>query len=212
MSAPTVTYWQIQNTGSGSVNLNTLQRGTTGDAIGTALTSSPLDFGAVEAGMWSIPLVFAVEFNGNTAQHLNIKLYDVYDQQDSPIPATAGGNIVSGSPPALQDGWDFRILLATGFTDPTTITSSTITASPWQELPFGASTYDLSAAFNALGTGNDSTSGLTNLLTDYINNGTTTDTTRHLTNFFIYVAAKPGSSASAGTDIHWGFRLSYIYP
>lgn len=208
MANPNVTFWKVNNTNPtgtvGGVNINTMGRNQTGDVSTTSLATGYLDFGNVEAGMWSLPQVLLVEFTNNTASNLAIKLYDTDSQVDLPIQTTQSDYIADSSG---NMNWTFRILLAKDFRNPGEIAVSEITSSPWQDLRAGANTFALDT--NRPNPGND---GLGNLLTAYVNNGGGNDTNRHLTNFFLYIAGKPPSSANAGDQQGWGLRISYTYP
>ena len=206
MAAPTITYWKIS--GGGSINL----LGAGGGASGSALGSSDVfDFGNVEAGMWSIPQVLLVEFAGNTANNIDLRLYDTDANVDDPIVTTLNENLFANytnDPAYWSVCWNVHIDLKATYVSPASISTnpSTSEINGWSPLLHIADMYRLDTHMPA--PGNDGRSGAGSLLTLNVNG----DVSRHLTNFYIYIAGKPRSAAAAGENLGWGIRTSYTYP
>ena len=214
-NGPTVKFWQVTSVGTGQVN----QVGT-GNA--SLISGTNFNFGDVEAGMWSVPQVLLIEFDGSTARQLLLADYQTGQGGDGsqprawPIIDSTDEDLFepnySAQDPTL---WHFRICLMQNWTDPTTISTvpgnspmDTIGTTPgsWQDLLWsgsGGSPFSIDGGM--LPTGND---GSANLLTPMVTGGTG----NYVTNFFIYIASKPRTMANAGPHTSFGFRLTYIYP
>ena len=209
MSAPTVKYWKV--TGISGADAITLLN-TSGGPVATQLTSSPFDLGDIEAGMWAVPAVMLIEFSGNTAQAIDFKMYDTDSNVDSPIITTLGDDIFASytnSYPGWSACYNIHMDLKKNWTDPTAIGVSP-GSSPidsWPAVLYGGSPTRLDTYKPA--PGNDSTN---NLLTASLPTSGSTDTSRHATNFYLYISIKPKSSAAAGEHLGFGHRISYIYP
>lgn len=205
MSAPTVTLWEVASGGLIAIP------GQPGGVGISQVSSSPLDFGPVEVALWAKPKVFLVQFAGNTANALDLRIFDTDSNVDSPVVTTLAENLFDGytpGSPTSNTQWNFRVDLKATYVDPSTIgldpSSSPINS--WHELRFGANPLRLDTI--APQPGNDGNSGAGSLLTASVNS----DTSKHLTNFFIYMSAKPKSAASPGEHLGWGFQVSFVYP
>jgi len=211
-NGPSVQFWQVIPAGGGNGNINQFN-GQGGPSV-SAVNPTAFSFGSVEAGQWSVPQVLLVQFTGSTARQLSLVLYDESNASTNgyPIVDSTGEDWFdqsSGSynpTPTVTTNWHMRVTLKQSWVDPTTISltpgSTDIETGNWQELQWLPTSFLLDT-FRP-GTGND---GTTNLLTQIVGS-----TTSWVTNFFIYLAARPRVTANAGDHAGWDFRFSYIYP
>ena len=209
MAAPLVRYWQITDPGDGQI----AHFGSSGPT-GTELNPAALDFGPVEAGQWGTPVVLLVAFDGNSASRLSFKVYDTSPAGQGggpdPVITSLGENIFQttnqGDPLSF---WNFRIDLKKSYVAPSTIDLMTV-ASGWDTLLWNTNPYDIdnSSRRPRPGNDNDSSNPYNHLLTPIAGS----NPQRYVTNFFLYLTARPRTDAIAGEHVGWGFRLSYIYP
>jgi len=187
MSTPTVTFYEI--TSQGTTYVNDLTRfgvagGPTGILRGTG-GSPALSFGDVDGGQWSLAKPIVLQVDGGQVQSLKFRLYDSESNLENFYDGVGGD-------------WDFRIKLFADYVDPATLTAIAIGA--WPQIPVGVSVlgYDIDAGVP--NPGNNDTDSL--LVAHH------TVTSRFLTNFYIYLAAKPEGNAVAGLHTGWSFRLN----
>ena len=152
-----------------------------------------------------------VQFTGSTARQLSLVLYDESNASTNgyPIVDSTGEDWFDpnyDSTPTDTGNWHMRVTLKQSWVDPTTISTTPgitdIETTNWQELQWLPATFSLDTYKPSIG--NDGTS---NLLTQIVGS-----TTSWVTNFFIYLAARPRVTANAGDHTGWNFRFSYIYP
>jgi hypothetical protein len=208
-TAPIIRYHQVVSQGNGLIAQTNC-----GGAMGTAGPVTTImdgthlfDFGSVEAGMWLAPQILLVEFDGNTASNLDLKVYDTGSSRADPVDSNQGEDFFANYSNNNTSGtsWLFRSNLAATYVDPLGY-STDPAISPidsWSELAWNNNPLRLDTHKPSLG--ND---GSSSLLVRHVD----TSTVRYFSNFFIYIAAKPRGAAMPGDQTGWGFRLSYIYP
>lgn len=189
MPSPTTTFYRV--TGAGTTYLNDLSRfgvagGPTGVQVGNvANAQDPLSFGDVDGGVWSVPIPMILQIDGGQLQSLKLRLYDYVSSLEDFFDGVGGD-------------WDFRIDLRADYVNPNTITPTEILT--WDPLPAGVSELGYDLDVNRPNPANDHTASL---LVAHA-----TVPARYLTNFYIYLAAKPEGNAVAGLHENWSFRLT----
>ena len=208
-SVPTIRYHQVNSAGTGPISQANLggAMGLNGPATTILDVAHPLEFGAVEAGMWSTPQILLIEFDYNTASNLDLRVYDTGDQRMDPVDSQLGEDFFANYSNNSTSGqsWLFHATLLSAYVDPqsfsTDPTNSGVNA--WNELAWNNNPLRLDSVRPY--SGND---GNNSLLVRHVDGLIM----RYLTNFFIYISAKPKGAAMAGVHVGWGFRLSYIFP
>jgi hypothetical protein len=205
MASPTVSLWDV--TSGGQINIP-LQ---VGGVWATQVGGNPLDFGPMEAGMWSKPKVFLFQFQGGTASQLDLRLYDTDQNVESPIITTQNENLFASytpNAPTLNTQWNFRLDLKSTWVDPQSISLDPANSpiDSWREMRYGPNPIRLDDYVPQ--PGNDGRSGAGSLLTTSVNG----DTTKHFTNFFLYMSIKPRTAATPGEHLGWGLQLNFVYP
>lgn len=197
MPDPTVRFFRI--TAQGDNNLARLNlsgpAGPTGVQVGTGISSpdNVLAFGSAQAGAWAVPKVFVMDFTGGTISKLTLAVYDAVSNLE---------DFTAGTP------WDFRLSLKTSWTDPAAISAGTIAT--WTALPLGTVDYFTvkdDETNNIPGTSNVGHDGSGNLVIAHASGGS-----RYVTNFYIYVTAKPQVNAASGLHLDWGIRANSLTP
>jgi hypothetical protein len=209
--APTFKIYEVTGIGTGLIAaMNT--GGVTAIHVGEGAASPyhQSDFGAIMAGTWSAapdnppPKCYLFQFTGNSAQTIGFGLYDF-------IADNTGVNFFDGEE---SDQYAFRLKVTSAYVNPSTFTSAAIEsgdAAGWTTFPHGTSRITLDTI--APNPGNDGTANL--LVGHNSNSGTLATpglTDRFFTNFFLYLAVKPGATAAAGEHLNWGPRVTYVYP